>query len=84
MSRYAKIFTDKSGDNKDNKLMPLCINDNKLLEKYKTILTKTEDSKNIKLDTLPVFDNRYLKTKIRTSGDKVYTTFCGLNVPEMV
>ena len=64
--------------------MPLRINDNKLLEKYKTILTKTKDLKNIKLDTLPVFDDSYLKTNIRISGDKVYTNFCGLNVPEMV
>ena len=26
--------------------------------------------------------NRYIKTKIRTYGDKVYTSFRGLNVPE--
>ena len=24
----------------------------------------------------------YIKTKIRTYGEKVYTNFCGLNVPE--
>ena len=38
--------------------------------------------KNIKLNTLPVYDNRYIKTKIRTYGDKVYTNFRELNVPE--
>ena len=32
--------------------------------------------------TLPVCDDRYIKTKIRKYGDKVYTRFCGLNVPE--
>ena len=26
--------------------------------------------------------NRYIKTKIRTYGNKVYPNFCGLNVPE--
>ena len=27
------------------------------------------------------YDDRYIKTKIRTYGDKVYTNLCGLNVP---
>ena len=26
--------------------------------------------------------NRYIKAETRTYGDKVYTNFCGLNVPE--
>ena len=56
--------------------------DNKPLKKYKTISTKIEDLKNIELDTLPVCDDRYLKTKIRTYGDEVYTTFCGFNATE--
>ena len=38
--------------------------------------------KNIELKGLPVYDDRYMKTKIRTLGDKVYANFCGLNVPE--
>ena len=37
-----------------------------LLEKYKAIWTKTEDLKNIVLDALTVYDNRYTKTKTRT------------------
>ena len=31
---------------------------------------------------LPVYDDRYIKTKIRTFGDKVYINFRGLNVSE--
>ena len=58
------------------------MDDEKILEKYKAIWAKTEDLKNIKLNALPVYDNRYIKTKIRTYGDKVYTTFRGLNVLE--
>ena len=50
--------------------------------KNKVIWTKIEDLKDIELNALPVYDNRYIKTKIRTYGDKVYTNFCGLNVPE--
>ena len=29
-----------------------------------------------------LYQSRYIKTKIRTYGDKVYTNFRGLNVPE--
>ena len=43
---------------------------------------KIEDLKNIELNALPVYDDRYIKTKIRTYDDKVYTNFHGLNVPE--
>ena len=32
-----------------------------------------EDLKNIELNVLPVYDDRYIKTKIRRYGDKVYT-----------
>ena len=57
--------------------MSFCINDDKLLEKYKTIQTKIKDVKIIELNALPVYADRYIKTKIRTYGDKVYTNFRG-------
>ena len=34
------------------------------------------------MNPLPIYDDSYIKTKIRTYDDKVYTNFCGLNVPE--
>ena len=34
------------------------------------------------LNTLPVYDDRYMKTKIKAYGDRVCTNFCDLNVPE--
>ena len=34
------------------------------------------------LNALNGYDNRYIKTKIRTHGGKVYTNFRVLNVPE--
>ena len=70
MNGYAKTFN----------VFP--IDDEKLSEKYNAIWTKTEDLKNIKLNALPVYDYRYIKTKMRTFSDKVYTNFRGLNVPE--
>ena len=64
ISSYDKIFKDKGGYKKNNnKLMSIHINNNKLLEKYKTIWTKIEDLKNTELDALPVYDDRYIKVK---------------------
>ena len=79
MSGYVKSFKVKEGN---NKLMSFRIDDEKLLEKCKAIWTKIEDLKNIKLNALPVYDDKYIKAKIRTLGDKVYTNFRGLDVPE--
>ena len=62
--------------------MSFRIDDEKLLEKNKSILTKIEDLKNIKLNALKVYDHRYIKNKIRKYSNKVYTNFRGLNVPE--
>ena len=36
-----------------------------MMEKYKTILIKAENLKNIELNDLPVYEDRYVKTKIR-------------------
>ena len=73
----------KDGDKyKNNKLMSFRINDQKLLEKYKAIWTNTEDLKSIELNPLPVYHDRYIRTKILTYVDKVYTYLRGLNVPE--
>ena len=63
------------------KLISFCINNDEL-KKYKCIWAKIEDLKYIELNYLPVYDRRYMKTKIRTYGEKVYTNFHGLNVPE--
>ena len=69
MSGYVK--TSKVED-KINKLMSFSIDDERLLEKYKSVSAK--------LNTLTVYDDRYTKAKLRTYGDKVYTNFRGLNV----
>ena len=50
------------------------IDDDKLLENYKTIWTKTEDLKYIELNASAVYDDRYIKTKINTN-------FRSLDVP---
>ena len=74
MSGYVKTFKVKD---EINKLMSSLIDSEKILEKHKAII-KIENLKNIELNALPVYDDRYIKTY----GDKVYTNFCSLNVPE--
>ena len=78
MSGYFKTFKVQD---KNSKLMSFHIDNEKLLEKYKAIWTKIKDLKKIKLNALPVYDDRYIKTKIRTYGDKVYLNLRGLSVP---
>ena len=75
ISGYIKSFKVK--DSKNN-LMSLRVDDEKLLEKYETIWTKIKDFKNTNLNASPVYDDRYIKNKIRAYGDKVYTNFRGL------
>ena len=62
--------------------MSLSIDNEKLLKKYKAIWTKMEELNNMKLNTLPVYDHRCIKTTIKTFDEKVYTNFRGLNVSE--
>ena len=74
ISGYVTIIKVKYRDNyKNNKLTPFCIDVEKLLEKYKAIWTKIKALKNIELHALPAYNVRYIKTKIRTYGDKVYS-----------
>ena len=57
MCGYVKTFKDKDGDkDKNDKFMSLCINDEKLSEKYKAIWAMIEDLKNMKLNVLPIYD----------------------------
>ena len=79
MGGYVKTF---KAEDKINKLMSFRIDDEKSLEKYKAIWPKIENLKNIELNSLPVSDDRYIKTKIKIHGNKVYTNFRGLNLPE--
>ena len=62
--------------------MSFRIDDKKLLEKYKTNWTKFENLKNIELNALPFFYDRYIKSKIQAHGYKVYNNFRGLNLLE--
>ena len=55
--------------------MSFLIDGDKLSEKYKTIWIKIKDLQNAEIGALPVYDGRYIKTKIRTYDGRVYTNF---------
>ena len=83
MNGYVEKVEVKDVDkDKNNKSMLFHIDGEKLLKKCKAIWTKIEDLQYIKLNALPVYDDRSIKTKIETYGNKVYTSFRGLNLPE--
>ena len=64
MSGHVKTFKVKQIDeDKNNIFMTFRTEDEKLLEKYKTIWTKIEELKYIDLYVLPVYYDRYIKPK---------------------
>ena len=82
MKGYVRTFKIKNGDT-NNKLMSFSIDDDKLLEKYKTNSTKIEGRlENIILSSLSVYDDRYIKAEIKTYSDKVYYRFSNSTVLE--
>ena len=52
MGGYVKTFRDKN-----NRLISFSIDNDKLLEKYKTIWTKIDNLRNIELNTLLAYDD---------------------------
>ena len=64
MTGYFKKLKVKDRDEDENsKLMSLHIDEDKLLEKYKTTWAKIDNLKNIELNALPVNDDTYIKPK---------------------
>ena len=65
-----------------NKTMPFKVNDNKLLKNYNTIWEKIINLMNIELDSEPIYgdNDKYIKTKIKSYGDKINTNFQGKKI----
>ena len=62
--------------------MSFCMDDEMVLEKYKTIRIKTEDLQNIEVNALSNYDEMYIKAKIRTFGDNFWNSSRELNALE--
>ena len=67
-----------------NKIMSFKFGDNKLLKKYNKIWEKISNLMNIEFDSEPVYgdNDKYLKTKIKSYGDKINTNSQGKKVPK--
>ena len=55
--------------------MYFLIEDDDLLEKYNTICDKVSADIKKEFDSEPVYDKNYLKTKIKSHGDEVFTDY---------
>ena len=76
MNAYAKYF-DKS-----SKYMNHLVKDEKILKKYLKIWSKIKRLIKKGLNSEPVYNDKYIKTKIKIYNDKVYTNFQHNKMPK--
>ena len=76
MTGYIK-YLEKGGKN-----MSFVIKDDMCLDKYSEIWDKIKDTLNIKFNSMPVQDEKYLKSKARELNGVIETNFLGDEVPK--
>ena len=76
MSRYIKYFGN-SGKN-----MSFLIKDDVCLDKYNEIWDKIKETLNIKFHSMPVYDEKYIKAKVREFNGVIKTNFLGDEIPK--
>ena len=76
MNGYIKYF-DNGGKN-----MSLLIKNSEVWEKYEDIRNVIKNKLNIKFDSQPIYENRYLKTKVREFDGSIKTNFLGNGLPK--
>ena len=64
------------------KYVSLLIKDDKLLEKYNEIWEKVNSIIYKELDSNPVYNEKYIKTKIKSYNGKINTNLHGNRIPE--
>ena len=69
MNAHAKYF------DKNSKYMNHLVKDEKILNKYLKIWNKIKSLTKTELNSEPVYNNKYIKTKIKNYNHKVYTNF---------
>ena len=68
MSAYRRNFDE-------TKYMPFLITNDELLEKYSQIWEKVRNSSKKEIDSEPVYNEKYLKAKIKSYIGKINTNF---------
>ena len=58
------------------------IKDDDVLEKYNEIWNKIKKALNIELDSMPVYDEKYIKAKVREFTSVLKTNFLSDEVPK--
>ena len=76
MNAYAKYF------DKNSKYMNHLVKDEKILKKYLKIWSKIKRLIKKGLNSEPVYNDKYIKTKIKIYNDKVYTNFQHNKIPK--
>ena len=76
MSGYIKYF-ENSGKNMD-----FMVKDDNVLDKYNKIWDKIKEKLNIKFHSMPVYDETYIKAKVREFDGKIKTNFLDDDVPK--
>ena len=76
MSGYIKYF-ENGGKN-----MSFMVKDDNVLDKFSKIWDKIKKKVNIKFHSMPVYDETYIKAKVREFDGKIKTNFLGNDVPE--
>ena len=76
MSGYIKYFENGS------KNMSFLIKDNKVWDKYDEIWDVIKDKLCIKFHSEPIFEYKYLKTKVREFDGVIKTNFQGNDIPK--
>ena len=76
MNGYIRYF-ENGGKN-----MSLSIKNNEVWEKYEDIWNVIKNKLNIKFHSQPIYENKYLKAKVRGFGGNIKTNFLGNNPPK--
>ena len=76
MSGFIKYF-ENGGKN-----MSFMIEDDSVLIKYNEIWNKIKKTLNIKFHSMSLYDEKYVKAKVKEFSDVVNTNFCGDKVPK--
>ena len=62
--------------------MSFLIKNSEVWEKYEDIWNVIKNKLNIKFHSQPIYENKYLKAKVREFNGNIKTNFLGNNVPK--
>ena len=62
--------------------MSFLIKDDMCLDKYNEIWDKIKETSNIKFHSMPVYDEKYIKAKVREFNGAIKTNFLGDEIPK--